>query len=220
MILIAPSLLSADFGRLSEEVKLTENAGADMIHIDVMDGLFVPNITIGPLVIEAIRKATNLPLDVHLMIVNPEKYIDNFIDAGADILTVHIEATVHLHKTVWSIRNKGIKAGVSLNPATPVYLLEEIIGDLDLILLMSVNPGFGGQSFIPSSIEKINRVKKLVNERNLSTLIEVDGGIKLSNAKQVVSAGADILVMGSEFYSQADYGEFIRELRRELNEIC
>lgn len=219
MILIAPSLLSADFGRLSEEVKLTEHAGADMIHIDVMDGLFVPNITIGPPVIEAIRKATTLPLDVHLMIVNPEKYIDNFIDAGANILTVHIEATIHLHKTVWNIKNRGIKAGVSLNPATPISLLDDIIGDLDLILLMSVNPGFGGQSFIPSSIEKINRVKKLINERNLSTLIEVDGGIKLNNAKQVASAGADILVMGSEFYSQEDYGEFIRKLKRELNEI-
>lgn len=219
MTLIAPSLLSADFGKLSEEVKLAEEAGADIIHIDVMDGLFVPNITIGPIVVEAIKKSTNLPLDVHLMIVNPDKYIERFIEAGADILTVHVEASLHLHRTIWSIKDKGIKAGVSLNPATPLYSVEEIIEDLDLILIMSVNPGFGGQSFIPSSMDKIRRARSLINKNNKSnTLLEVDGGVKISNAKEIVKAGADILVMGSEFFGQKDYKKFMKKLRKKLSE--
>lgn len=218
MTLIAPSLLSADFGKLAEEVKLAEEAGADMLHIDVMDGLFVPNITIGPLVVEALKKATKLPLDVHLMIINPDKYIEKFIDAGADILTVHIEASTHLHRTIWDIKNRGIKAGVSLNPATPIFYLEEIIKDLDLILIMSVNPGFGGQSFIPTSIDKIKRAKKLIVKSKANILIEVDGGVKLSNAKKITRAGADILVMGSEFFSQKDYKKFMKKLRKNLNE--
>lgn len=216
MTLIAPSLLSADFGKLADEVRLAEEAGANMLHIDVMDGLFVPNITIGPLVIEAIKKSTKLPLDVHLMIVNPDKYIDQFVNAGADILTVHVEASTHLHRTVWDIKNRGIKAGVSLNPATPIYSIEEIIKDLDLILIMSVNPGFGGQSFISSSLDKIKRTKKLITKSKTNTLIEVDGGVKLSNAREIINAGADILVMGSEFFGQKDYKKFMEKLKEKI----
>ncbi|MEN2994415.1 MAG: ribulose-phosphate 3-epimerase [Thermodesulfovibrio sp.] len=218
MTLIAPSILSADFGRLAEEIKLAEQAGADMIHIDVMDGIFVPNITVGPLVVDAVKKTTTLPLDVHLMIVNPEKYIEDFVKAGADILTVHVEACTHLHRIVWQIKEYGIRAGVSLNPATSINSIEEIINDVDLILVMSVNPGFGGQKFIPSSIDKIKRIKKMILSREISTLIEVDGGVKLENAKKIVQAGADILVMGSEFFGQSDYKIFMEKLRKELYE--
>lgn len=217
MTLIAPSILSADFGRLAEEVKCAEQAGADMIHIDVMDGCFVPNITIGPLILEAVKKATRLPLDVHLMIVQPEKYIENFVKAGADILTVHVEACPHLHRTVWQIKESGIRAGISLNPATSLSSIEEIIHDIDLILIMSVNPGFGGQQFIPSMLDKINRAKKMILSNKLQTLIEVDGGVKLENAKKIVQAGADILVMGSAFFEQKDYKIFMKQLRKELN---
>lgn len=217
MTLIAPSILSADFGRLAEEVKRAEQAGADMIHIDVMDGCFVPNITIGPLIVEAVKKATRLPLDVHLMIVQPEKYIENFVKAGADILTVHVEACPHLHRTVWQIKESGIRAGISLNPATSLSSIEEIIHDIDLILIMSVNPGFGGQQFIPSMLDKINRAKKMILSNKLQTLIEVDGGVKLENAKKIVQAGADILVMGSAFFEQKDYKIFMKQLRKELN---
>lgn len=219
MTLIAPSVLSADFGRLAEEVRLAEEAGANLIHIDVMDGLFVPNITVGPLVVEAIRKATKLPLDVHLMIQNPDRFINDFVSAGADILTVHVEASTHLHRTVWAIKSKGIKAGVSLNPASSLCLIEEILPDLDLILLMSVNPGFGGQCFIERSLDKIRRAREMVLSRNLDTLIEVDGGVKLSNAKEIVQAGAQILVMGSEFFGQSDYREFMKKLRKTLDEM-
>lgn len=218
MTLIAPSVLSANFGKLAEEVRLAEEAGADLIHIDVMDGVYVPNITVGPLVVEAIRKVTKLPLDVHLMIVSPDRYIDDFINAGADILTVHYEASTHLHRTVWAIKNKGIKAGVSLNPATSLISVEEILPDLDLLLIMSVNPGFGGQSFIDRALSKIRRAKELVLSGDLNTLIEVDGGVKLSNAKEIAQAGADILVMGSEFFGQRDYREFMKRLRSALSE--
>ncbi|MDI6864615.1 ribulose-phosphate 3-epimerase [Thermodesulfovibrio yellowstonii] len=216
MTLIAPSILSADFGRLAEEVKRAEQAGADMIHIDVMDGCFVPNITIGPLIVEAVKKATMLPLDVHLMIIQPEKYIEDFVKAGADILTVHVEACPHLHRTVWQIKESGIRAGVSLNPATSLSSIEEIIHDIDLILIMSVNPGFGGQQFIPSTLDKINRAKKMILSNKLQTVIEVDGGVKLENAKKIVQAGADILVMGSAFFEQKDYKKFMKQLRKEL----
>lgn len=218
MVLIAPSILSADFGRLAEEIKLAEEAGADLIHIDVMDGLFVPNITVGPLIVEAVKKVSTVPLDVHLMIVNPEKYINDFIKAGADILTVHVEASVHLHRTIGNIKEKGAKAGVSLNPATTLHTIEEIVNDIDLLLIMSVNPGFGGQSFIPYCIEKIKKARNLIENRNKKVLIEVDGGIKLDNSSTVVKAGADILIMGSEFFGQKDYKEFMQKLRKILSE--
>jgi ribulose-phosphate 3-epimerase len=218
VVLIAPSILSADFGRLAEEIKLAQEAGADLIHIDVMDGLFVPNITVGPLIVEAIKKVATVPLDVHLMIVNPEKYINDFIKAGADILTVHVEASVHLHRTIGNIKEKGSKAGVSLNPATTLHTIEEIVNDIDLLLIMSVNPGFGGQSFIPSCMEKIKKARNLIENRNKKVLIEVDGGIKLNNSSTVVRAGADILVIGSEFFGQKDYKKFMQKLRKILSE--
>lgn len=219
MVLIAPSILSADFGRLAEELKLTEEAGVDLIHVDVMDGHFVPNITIGPLVIEAVRKATRLPLDVHLMIINPERYISDFVKAGADFLTIHVEACIHLHRTVWQIKEYGIKAGVSLNPSTPLNTVEEIIQYIDLLLIMSVNPGFGGQQFILSSIDKIKRAKSMILTRGFNALVEVDGGVKLDNAREIVNAGADILVMGSAFFAEKDYKSFVNKLRELLNEL-
>lgn len=216
MTKIAPSILSADFGRLAEDIRLAEEAGADMIHIDVMDGLYVPNITIGPLVVESIRKVTRLPLDVHLMIINPERYIENFIKAGADFLTVHVEASTHLHRTIWQIKELDVKAGVSLNPATPIWTVEEIIQDIDMLLIMTVNPGFGGQSFIPFCLDKIKKAKNIISSKKAKALIEVDGGVKMENAKAIVEAGADILVMGSEFFGQKDYKIFLKQLRKEL----
>jgi len=218
LIFIAPSILSADFGRLAEEIKMAEEAGVDMIHIDVMDGIYVPNITGGPMIIEAVRKVTNLPLDVHLMIVNPERYVSDFIKAGANILTIHVEASTHLHRTVWLIKEHRIKAGVSLNPATSLTTVEEIINDIDLLLIMSVNPGFGGQGFINASINKIIRAKQMIISKEASSLIEVDGGVKFENAKEIVRAGADILVMGSAFFGSKDYKTFMEELRNKLNE--
>lgn len=217
MVKIAPSILSADFLRLGEEIKAAEEAGADMLHLDVMDGHFVPNITIGPFVIEAIRKITKLPLDVHLMIEEPDRYIKEFIKAGADLLTVHIEASVHLHRTIHWIKESGIRAGVSLNPATPVWSLDNILHDLDLVLVMSVNPGFGGQDFIPHVLEKIKTLKSMIREKGLQTLIEVDGGIKYDNAREVASAGADILVMGSGFFNAKDYKDLVKDLRKLLD---
>jgi len=212
MTRIAPSILSADFMRLGEEIQAAEHAGADLLHLDIMDGHFVPNITIGYSMVEAIRKITNLQLDVHLMIEDPDRYLPDFVTAGADFLTVHCEASVHLHRTVQWIREKGVKAGVSINPATPVALLENIIGDLDLVLLMSVNPGFGGQKFIPMTLEKIRQVKKMIREAGVSPLIEVDGGVKLDNAKEIADTGADILVMGSAFSASGDYKKTIEKL--------
>lgn len=219
MVKIAPSILSADFGRLADEVRLAEEAGVDFIHIDVMDGHFVPNITLGPVVIEAVRRATQLPLDVHLMIASPERYIKDFIQAGADYLTVHVEACVHLHRTVWQIKDLGTKVGVALNPATPIVMVEEILRDVDIVLIMSVNPGFGGQEFISFCMEKIRKTKKKIKEVNPSVLLEVDGGIKLENAKEVAKAGADILVMGSAFFKEKDYKEFVKKLRDLLKEL-
>ncbi len=218
MIKIAPSILSADFLRLGDEIKATELAGADMIHIDIMDGRFVPNITIGPFIVESIRKIAKLPLDVHLMIEEPERYLQDFIKAGADFLTVHYEASTHLHRTIQCIKKENIKAGVSINPATPVWCLESILYDVDLVLLMSVNPGFGGQEFIPHTLEKIKKLKSLITEKAISLLIEVDGGIKPDNVKKVVSAGADILVMGSAFFSSEDYGKVIRQIRNVIRD--
>lgn len=216
MARIAPSILSANFLKLGEEIKAAEIAGADMLHIDIMDGHFVPNITIGPAIVESIRKITSLPLDVHLMIEDPDKYLRDFIRAGADYLTVHYEASVHLHRTVQCIKENGAKAGVSLNPATPVWSLEHILQDADIALLMSVNPGFGGQGFIPQIIDKIKILKNILNEKRLSTLIEVDGGVKLDNVADIISAGADILVMGSAFFNSKDYGTTIKQFRKIL----
>lgn len=213
---IAPSLLSADFTRLGEEIKAAESAGVDMLHIDIMDGHFVPNITIGPFVVEAIKKTTQLPLDVHLMIEEPDRYIADFIRAGADYLTVHVEASVHLHRTVHWIKDSGVKAGVSLNPATSIWTLDHILSDLDLVLLMSVNPGFGGQGFISQVLGKIKTLKGILAERGLPVLIEVDGGVKYENAREVADAGADILVMGSAFFHSENYGELTAKLRKVL----
>jgi ribulose-phosphate 3-epimerase len=216
MVKIAPSILSANFLKLGEEIKAAEDAGADILHIDIMDGHFVPNITIGPSIVESIRKVASLPLDVHLMIEEPDKYLRDFIKAGADYLTVHYEASVHLHRTIHWIKENGVKAGVSLNPATPIWSLEHILSDVDIVLLMSVNPGFGGQDFIPHTIDKIKMLKKLLSDKGLSTFIEVDGGIKLNNAADIISAGADILVMGSAFFNSKDYGTTIKQFREIL----
>jgi ribulose-phosphate 3-epimerase len=213
MIKIAPSILSANFLSLGEEIKAAETAGADMLHIDIMDGHFVPNITIGPSIVEAIRTITSLPLDVHLMIEKPDIYLRDFIRAGADYLTIHYEASIHLHRTVQRIKESGVRAGVSLNPATPVWSLEDIVPDIDLVLLMSVNPGFGGQEFIPQVIDKIKMLKKIIREKGFSPSIEVDGGVKLDNTLNIISAGADILVMGSAFFSAKDYTTVVRKFR-------
>jgi len=216
MIKISPSILSADFARLGEEVKAAEKAGAHMLHIDVMDGHFVPNITIGSAVVASLRKITGLPLDVHLMIEDPDKFLTDFVNAGADILTVHYEACVHLHRTVQRIKESGLKAGVSINPATPVGHLESILPDADLVLLMSVNPGFGGQEFIPHTIAKLRQLNTMMKESGATALIEVDGGVKPGNAKEVADAGADILVMGSAFFNSGNYAETMEKLNEIL----
>ncbi|MCH6266053.1 ribulose-phosphate 3-epimerase [Neobacillus citreus] len=213
MIKIAPSILSANFARLGDEIKDVEKGGADYIHVDVMDGHFVPNITIGPLIVEAIRPVTKLPLDVHLMIENPERYIGAFVKAGADIITVHVEACTHLHSVIHQIKSAGIKAGVVLNPHTPVSLIQHILEDIDLVLLMTVNPGFGGQSFIHSVLPKIRQVARMVGEKNLDVEIEVDGGVNAETAKLCIEAGANVLVAGSAIYNQSDRGKAIREIR-------
>jgi ribulose-phosphate 3-epimerase len=213
-IKIAPSILSADFSRLGDEIKAVEAAGADIIHVDVMDGHFVPNITIGPLIVEAARRATKLPLDVHLMITNPELYIADFARAGADYLAVHVETAFHLHRLVQSIReHPGVKAAVSLNPATPLSSLDHILADLDMVVIMSVNPGFGGQSFIPSAMDKIRQLRKRIDGLDLRIEIEVDGGVKPENAAEVIAAGADILVAGSAVFGKKDYAAAISAIR-------
>ncbi|MEJ2520111.1 MAG: ribulose-phosphate 3-epimerase [Desulfuromonadales bacterium] len=213
MIKIAPSILSADFSRLGEEVQAVDQAGADYIHVDVMDGHFVPNITIGPLVVKALRKVTGKPLDVHLMIENPDRYIRDFAEAGADIITVHQETVPHLHRTIQLIKDCGKKAGVSINPATPAATLDVILDDLDLVLVMSVNPGFGGQDFIPAALGKIRALRQQITQRHLATEIEVDGGIKVDNIRDVVTAGADVLVAGSAVFNTDDYAATITALR-------
>lgn len=213
MVKIAPSILSADFLRLGEEIKAAEAAGADLIHIDVMDGHFVPNITIGPAIVEAVKAVTALPLDVHLMIERPDRYLDDFINAGADYIAVHYEASVHLHRTIQRIKEKGKIAGVSLNPATPLGSLEDILPDIDFVLLMSVNPGFGGQKYIPHSTDKIRMLKNMLVEKGLPALIEVDGGVSPENAGVVAAAGADILVMGSAFFHSKDYRAIVKRIR-------
>lgn len=213
-IKIAPSILSADFSRLGEQVAEADRGGADYIHVDVMDGQFVPNITIGPMVVEAIRPWTDIPLDVHLMIVEPSRFISDFAQAGSDIITVHAEACVHLHRTVHQIKETGKRAGVSLSPATPISALEEILPDLDQVLVMTVNPGFGGQSFIESMVDKIRRMRTLLDERGLSADLEVDGGINGTTAARVVEAGARVLVAGSAVYNdRMSVAEAIRHIR-------
>lgn len=216
---ISPSILSADFTRLGEELKAIEKGGADYVHVDVMDGRFVPNITIGPFVVEAIKRGTKLPLDVHLMIEEPERYIDEFAKAGSSIITVHVEATRHLHKTVQAIKGHGRKAGVSLNPGTPAGALEAIMDDVDLILVMSVNPGFSGQGFIQSSLEKIRAVRRMITASGRQIELEVDGGIKAANIAEVASAGADVFVSGSGIFSTPDYGATIREMKKRLSSV-
>ncbi len=213
MKLIAPSILSSDFSKLAEEVKAVESAGADWIHVDVMDGHFVPNITIGPLIVAAVRRVTELPLDVHLMIDNPDQYIEEFAQAGSTYLTVHQEACPHLHRTVQAIRDLGVKAGVSLNPTTPLSTLEWILQDLDLVLVMSVNPGFGGQKFIPQAVEKISNLKSMMKTRNVSVPIAVDGGISEETIVSVAEAGADIFIAGSAIFGSPDYAEKISRFR-------
>ena len=216
MVKIAPSILSANFSKLADEIKDVEKAGADYIHIDVMDGHFVPNITMGPLVVEAIRPITKLPLDVHLMIENPDQFIESFVKAGADYITVHVEACKHLHRTIQYIRSFGVKAGVVLNPATPVEMIKHVLKDIDMVLLMTVNPGFGGQSFIKSVLPKIKQVKELIDQEGLNIEIEVDGGINPETAKLCTDAGANVLVAGSAIYNHEDRKKAINEIRKTL----
>ena len=213
MVKIAPSILTADFAHLAQEIEQLETGGADLLHVDVMDGHFVPNLTIGPPVIKAIRAVTRLPLDVHLMVDEPDALLPAFIDAGSDNLTVHVEACRHLHRTIQSIKEAGVQASVVLNPATSLCMLHEILPDVHMVLLMSVNPGFGGQSFIPSTLDKIRALKQEITARHLDVAIEVDGGVKIDNARMIRAAGADVLVVGTAIFDQQDYGQAIRALR-------
>lgn len=211
--LIAPSLLSADFGRLTDEVRAIERAGADLAHLDVMDGRFVPNITFGPAVVAAMKRSTALPLDVHLMIVEPERHIDAFVAAGADRVSVHAETCPHLHRTLQQIRHAGAMPAVALNPSTPLCMVEEVLGEVGMVLVMSVNPGFGGQAFIESALDKIRRLRAMADARGLSIDIEVDGGVSDKNASLLLSAGANVLVAGSYVFGQSDYAAAIASLR-------
>jgi len=214
MKLIAPSILSADFSKLGDEIRAVEKAGADWIHIDVMDGHFVPNITIGPLVVDAVRKVTDLTLDVHLMIENPEKYVQAFVDAGADLITVQVETCVHLNRIIQMIHQAGAKAGAVLNPSTPLSTLDWELDNLELVMLMGVNPGFGGQKFIPSTLEKVRALRKIIEARGLSTLIEMDGGVSKNTIKEISDAGVDVLVSGSAIFGTDDYTETIERFRK------
>jgi ribulose-phosphate 3-epimerase len=213
MAILAPSLLSADFLMLKEACTMLNESRADWFHLDVMDGHFVPNITFGPMMINFIRKATTKTLDVHLMITEPERYTEAFKKAGADILTVHAEACIHLHRNIQQIKSLGMQAGVAINPHTPVSVLENIISDIDLVCVMSVNPGFGGQSFIPGTIQKLKQLRKLIDENSSSAKIEVDGGVTLNNAKEIIEAGADVLVAGNTVFSATNPVEMIAALK-------
>ncbi|HQQ86942.1 MAG TPA: ribulose-phosphate 3-epimerase [Smithellaceae bacterium] len=213
MKLIAPSILSADAARLGEEIAAVEEAGADWVHVDVMDGRFVPNITMGPAIVGSLRKTTKLPFDVHLMIKNPDAFVQSFADAGADYITVHVEAVSHLHRSIELIKKTGKKAGVSLNPATPLNLVEEILPEIDLLLIMSVNPGFGGQQFIKSSLLKIKRAHEMIERLTGKTLLEVDGGVNLQNIASIAQAGADVLVAGAAIFGTRDYKKTIIALK-------
>ena len=204
MLELSPSLLSADFTDLKSEIEVLDKNGVKYLHLDVMDGMFVPNISFGPMIIKQLRPLTNMIFDVHLMIEDPDRYVQNFKDAGADILTVHYEACKHLHRTISYIKSLGMKAGVSLNPATNIEVLDYVLEDLDLVLIMSVNPGFGGQSFIPSAIDKIKKIKAKIRERNLNVIVEVDGGVKTTNVKDVIEAGADLIVSGSDVFADKE----------------
>lgn len=212
-IIIAPSLLSADFGNLQRDIEMVNNSKADWFHVDVMDGLFVPNISFGQPIIKHIKKHANKPLDVHLMIVQPERYISSFAEVGADIITIHQEASIHLHRTIYQIKENNIKAGVVLNPSTPINTLEDIVQDLDLVLLMSVNPGFGGQKFIENTYKKISQLKELILKTNSNCLIEVDGGVNVNNAPKLVECGANALVAGSAVFKAENPTEYISKLK-------
>lgn len=213
MIRIAPSILSADFARLGEDIDRC--TGADLIHVDVMDGHFVPNITIGPPVVASLKKHTSVPLDVHLMIANPQQYVEAFADAGADLITLHAESDVHLHRAIHQVKALGRQVGVSLNPATPLCMIEEVLPDLDMVLIMSVNPGFGGQKFIDASLDKIRRLRAMISATGKDISIEVDGGVTMDNIAQIHRAGADTFVAGSAIFSTPDYGHTINALRQQ-----
>ena len=204
MLELSPSLLSADFTNLKSDIEILDKSGVKYLHLDVMDGMFVPNISFGPMIIKQLRPLTNMVFDVHLMIEDPDRYVQSFKDAGADILTVHYEACKHLHRTISYIKSLGMKAGVSLNPATNIDVLDYVLEDLDLVLVRSVNPGFGGQSFIPSALDKIKNLKEKIKERNLNVIVEVDGGVKTTNVKDVVEAGADLIVSGSDVFADKE----------------
>ncbi len=214
MVKVAPSVLSADFGKLNQDIQMLNSSEADYIHLDVMDGVFVPNISFGFPVIQSIAKVAQKPLDVHLMIVDPQRYVNQVRDCGAEIMNVHVEACTHLHRVVQQIKNAGMKAAVTLNPATPVVMLEDIISDLDMVLLMSVNPGFGGQSFIPGTIKKLRQTRQLIEQSGSNAVIEIDGGVNLNTGAELAANGADILVAGSFVFSAKDPAATIAELRR------
>ena len=215
---IAPSILSADFSKLGDEIRSVEKAGADWIHVDVMDGHFVPNITIGPLIVEAARRITSLPLDVHLMIENPDRYIEDFATAGADLISVQVEACIHLNRTIQMIKLLDLRAGVVLNPSTPLSAIEWILEDVDFVMIMSVNPGFGGQKFIPNSLDKIRSLRKMIQDRGLSILIEIDGGVNEKTIKNISDAGVDVFVAGSAIFKSPDYKETISKFRKLIGE--
>jgi ribulose-phosphate 3-epimerase len=218
MAYLAPSILSADFTRIAEAVEIIEKGGADFVHLDIMDGHFVPNLTFGPQLVAALKEKTSVPLDVHLMVENPRQFVPHFQEAGADWITIHLEATAHLHKDITQIKDLGCKAGIALNPATPIHLLNDIVRELDYILIMTVNPGWGAQKFVESTRAKISNLKNWIKGQQLDTLVEVDGGIKLDNALDIVQAGADILVVGSGIFKQPDPLEMVKKIKHTLKE--